>query len=62
MALRSVWLIAFFRGGGGRVVTHAGQTEQVARELGTFGMKDEGAAHAEHAAEQARFENDVVAG
>ena len=41
-------------------VAYAGQAEQIGRQLRAAGMEDEGSAHAEHAAEQAGFEDDIV--
>ena len=61
IALRSFWLIArTSAGAGGRVVAHGGQPEQVARQLRTVRVEDEGAPHAERAAEQPGLEHHVV--
>ena len=48
--------------GGGHLagVAHAGEAEQVGRQLRAIGMEDEGPAHSQHAAEQAGFEHDIV--
>ena len=49
-------------GRGRRVaVSHAGQSEEIGRKLRTARMQYEGSAQAQHAAEQAGFEDDVVA-
>ena len=41
-------------------VTYGGEAEEVGRKLGAAGVENEGAAHAEDAAEEARFEDDIV--
>ena len=47
-------------GGDRFAVSHAGETEEIGRKLRAAGMEDEASAHAEHAAEQAGFEDDIV--
>jgi hypothetical protein len=46
----------------GVTVADADEAEEVGRQLGAAGMEDEGALHAEDAAEQARLEHHVVPG